>query len=243
MNAVIRPLKNFARRQIEAQRLAAIPPLYCDSRNLPLEPQKVQPTKVHAQCFDVRGAVNPGDQQAIGQLAMGAEHALEIGTHLGGSTLMIAAGALKVTTVDINDVNGPSGAWATHGVPCPRDRLEATGLADKVRFVVQDSVQFLRECREVYDFIFLDGSHDAEVVYREVPLALKVLSPGGVLLLHDVFPNLRPLWADRVVIPGPWLALKRLQDEGAKFRITPLGELPWPTKLGSRVTSLALLSR
>jgi hypothetical protein len=78
-------------------------------------------------------------------------------------------------------------------------------------------------------------------VYREIPAALELLRPNGLILLHDYFPALRPLWSDRVVIPGPYLATARLMREGAKFRVLPLKALPWPTKFGSNVTSLALL--
>ena len=33
-------------------------------------------------------------------------------------------------------------------------------------------------------------------VYREVPLALGLLKPGGIILLHDFYPGARPLWSD-----------------------------------------------
>ena len=91
--------------------------------------------------------------------------------------------------------------------------------------------------------IFLDGLHDADMVYREVPLAVKLLNPGGLILLHDFFPNLKPLWSDGKVVPGPWLAIERLRSEGVPIRAQPLGKLPWPTKLGSNVTSLSYLLR
>jgi hypothetical protein len=62
-----------------------------------------------------------------------------------------------------------------------------------------------------------------------------------VILLHDYFPGLQPLWVDRNVIRGPWLAVERLRSEGARLKAIPLGRLPWDTKLGSQTTSLALL--
>jgi hypothetical protein len=43
------------------------------------------------------------------------------------------------------------------------------------------------------------------------------------------------------VIGGPFLAIERFKEEGAPLTVLPLGELPWPTKLGSNTTSLALL--
>jgi hypothetical protein len=45
------------------------------------------------------------------------------------------------------------------------------------------------------------------------------------------------------VVPGPFQAIERLRAEGAPLKVLPLGALPWPTKLGSNMTSLALLCR
>ena len=87
----------------------------------------------------------------------------------------------------------------------------------------------------------LDGDHAPSAVYQELPAALRVLQSDGVILLHDYFPALKPLWSDGAVIRGPWLAIERLRSEGAKIKAIPLGELPWHTKLGSRRTSLALV--
>ncbi len=68
-------------------------------------------------------------------------------------------------------------------------------------------------------------------------------SKGGSILLHDYFPDLKPLWSYRNVIPGPWLATQRLKLEGADFNVVPFGELPWMTKFDSKVSSLALLAK
>ena len=80
-------------------------------------------------------------------------------------------------------------------------------------------------------------------MYQELPTALRLLRPGGVILLHDYFPGAAPLWPDGVVIPGSWLAVQRLRDEGAKLQVIPLGDLPWPTKQGTNRTILAVVVR
>lgn len=72
---------------------------------------------------------------------------------------------------------------------------------------------------------------------------LKLLNKDGVILLHDYFPGLKPLWSDDGVIAGPWLAVNRLKNEGAKLSVIPIGKVPWKTKLNSNVTSLALLTK
>jgi predicted O-methyltransferase YrrM len=203
------------------------------------------------------GGVNPGDRRALYYLvrALGLKRVLEIGTNVGASTIHIAA-AMKVNlladekpnehslvTVDIVDVNhAPDAFWRLGGLlRSPRNNIEAMGMMEHVTFVTNSSLTYLDECDESFDLIFLDGDHSAAMVYQEVPRALRRLREPGLLLMHDFFPKNRPLWSDRAVVPGPLLAIKRLVREQANLRVIPLGALPWPTKLHSNVTSLAVL--
>jgi predicted O-methyltransferase YrrM len=206
---------------------------------------------------DGTGGVNPGDRRAIFYLiaALQPRSVLEVGTHIGASTLFIAAALdafqrshgleARLTTVDIEDVNSPaSRPWLRFGsTRSPREMLESINCAGFVRFVTNSASRFALECGEKFDFIFLDGDHTARTVYQEVPMALSLLNPNGVVLLHDYFPDLSPLWSGAPVIPGPYLATEKLRREGARIRVLPLGSLPWATKRDSRTTSLALLLR
>ena len=204
---------------------------------------------------DKGGAVCPGDRRALWYLIRRLEprSALEIGTHIGGSTLHIAM-AMKTSrpaplphlvTVDFIDVNDAAARqWERYDSPAsPKDMLARLGCADVVDFVVARSLDYLAGRDGEFDFVFLDGSHQAHIVYQEIPMALKALRPGGFLLMHDYFPNLKPVWDDGKVISGPYRAVERLQREGNGIAALPLGILPWPTKLGSNTTSLALLTR
>ncbi len=201
--------------------------------------------------------VNPGDRRALYCLvrAFRPGRVLEIGTHIGASTVHIAA-ALRanaadgvtdslLTTVDIMDVNDPATRpWAQFGsLLAPSDMIGQMGLSGRVRFVARPSLAFLAETSDRFDLIFLDGDHSAATVYQELPAALGRLKSGGSVLLHDYFPDGRPLWPGDPVIAGPWLGVKRLRREGAPLEVLPLGDLPWPTKLGRSVTSLALVTR
>jgi predicted O-methyltransferase YrrM len=204
---------------------------------------------------DKASGVNPGDRRAIYYLIrdLRPKSILEIGTHIGASTVHIVAALqnrvesqsppYRLTTVDIRDVNDiQSRPWLRVGSTySPRDMIARMGAADRVEFVTSSSLEFLSSSKERYEFIFLDGDHSARTVYQEVPAALRILAPGGVILLHDYFPNLQTLWSNRALIPGPYIATQRLRSEGAGMRAVPLGALPWRTKLSSRVTSLALL--
>lgn len=200
----------------------------------------------------MNGGVNPGDQRALYYLvrALAPRNFLEVGTHIGASTLFIARalqgnGHGRMTSVDIYNVNDTQIAnWKKHGATySPRESLEKTGLADRVSFSGEGALSFMKRTDETFDFIFLDGDHKASAVYKEVAAALRLLSPGGVILLHDLFPNGRPLYPDNNIIHGPWEAAARIQREAPDVKILPLGDMPWPTKQGVNATSLALAVR
>jgi len=202
-----------------------------------------------------RGALPPADRRALFQVVRGLapQRVLEIGTHLGASTIVfalaLAAGERsaerrpRLTTVDVVDVNDPAARrWARHdSARSPRARIELLGCADEVEFVAADSLRYLAATDRRFDLVFLDGDHAARTVYREIAAALAVLRPGGVVLLHDYFSPGATYGPDGSEIPGPRLAVERLRAEGARFVVHPLGPLPWPTSLPGHATSLALL--
>jgi predicted O-methyltransferase YrrM len=206
--------------------------------------------------INMKGGINPGDRRAIYFLIryLRPGSVLEVGTHIGSSTIHIAAALRSLkhefqappfvfNTVDRYDVNDE---LARHWVRfdarfSPAKMIEKLGCDGFVSFINQDSFRYLEQCQTKYDFIFLDGSHAAASVYREIPAALQLLNNGGCILLHDYFPDLKPLWSNGKIIPGPYLAVARLRAEGNDIDALPMGQLPWETKLGSKVSSLALL--
>jgi len=198
-------------------------------------------------------AVNPGDRRALFYLVwfLKPKRVLEVGTHVGGSTLHIAlalrkiAQNAKVMTVDIVDVNDPStGPWRKFGLPmAPVTCAEQLGCKQLVEFRAAPALEFMAETGDRFDLIFLDGDHSAPAVYREVSAALRILNEGGVILLHDFYPEARALFPDGVVISGPYRALERIRRENQAIEVHPLGALPWETKQGTHVTSLALVAR
>ena len=64
-----------------------------------------------------------------------------------------------------------------------------------------------------------------------------------VILLHDFYPEAKPLYPDNNTISGPYLAMERVKKENPNITVTPLGDLPWPTKQGVNMTSLAIVSK
>lgn len=200
---------------------------------------------------EIPGGVNPGDRRALYHLIahFAPKRILEIGTHVGASTLHIA-GALKrfveggeLTTADIADVNGPQGAWKSLGLPfSPSGFLSRLGLGEIVSFVNKPALEALATDAR-YDLIFLDGDHRPQAVYCEIAAALKLLNPNGLVLLHDFYPGGKPLTSDGDAIDGPAVAANRIGREAVDLAFLPLGNLPWETKSGDKATSLALVAR
>ena len=204
---------------------------------------------------DGTGGVNYGDRRALYYLIYYFKPAtvLEVGTHIGASTVNVASAlyhsriknkkSASLITIDIKDVNSETEKpWLHYGNDLsPRQMIDKLGYKDFVEFKVGPSLDFLKQNNQKFDFIFLDGDHSATTVYQEIPAALKMLNKGGVILLHDYFPDLEPLWSNGNVIRGPFMASQRLVQEGVGFEVLPLGKLPWPTKLDSNMTSLALV--
>lgn len=200
---------------------------------------------------DKFAGVNPGDRRALYHLVrrLDPRRVLEVGTHIGASTLYIARALRanghdgRITTVDISDVNHPErGAWRAVGQrKTPREFTEELGVAERVTFVVADSVRWLAQATEQFDLIFLDGDHSSRAVYQEVSHSLRRLTPNGTILLHDYYPRGVALFPDGLRIRGPFRAMERVRREAPHVGVLPLGALPWETKQGSRMTSLALV--
>jgi predicted O-methyltransferase YrrM len=202
---------------------------------------------------DYFGGVNPGDRRALYFLIMALKprNVLEVGTHIGASTIYTAAALKrlneggKLTTVDIIDVNHPEqGSWKKVAMSkSPADFALEFGLLDRIRFHTSSSLEFMRATDQRFDFIFLDGDHAARTVYEEVSSALPLLHKGSLILLHDYYPDAKPLFPHSAPIVGPFHALRRVHKENPVIEVVQLGELPWPTKQGTNMTSLALVAK
>jgi|GEM_PF-951324 cephalosporin hydroxylase len=204
---------------------------------------------------DLTGGVNLGDRKAIFFIIhyFKPQSVLEIGTHIGASTVNIASALnhnlthkqikSSFSTLDIRDVNCKiDKPWLKFGTEeSPKELLESLNLDLTTNFINQNSLDYLKNANETYDFIFLDGDHSAQTVYKEVPKAIERLNKGGVILLHDYFSVGKSANPNNDFNSGPYLGIQRHINEGANIIVKPFGELPWTTKMNSKITSLALL--
>lgn len=140
--------------------------------------------------------------------AIEARDVLDIGTFTGSSAAAFALAAERVVSVDIQDVNAANAHWLDFKRPCnPRQLAVNIGVSHKIDFVAMDSVAFLTHTTRKFDFICLDGWHECEAVFAEIPLAIEKLNPGGLIFLDDVQTNGPPPGND--FIPGPLQALEK----------------------------------
>ena|SRR5690606_8698028 len=61
------------------------------------------------------------------------------------------------------------------------------------------SDEFFSYNKDQFDLIFIDGLHTAEQVKKDFENALKILSPGGFIVLHDC----NPLKEEHTIVPRP----------------------------------------
>jgi predicted O-methyltransferase YrrM len=184
----------------------------------------------------------------------GFRSVLEVGTHVGGSTVTLASALARgaaetgdrpeLVTVDIVDVNDPSrGPWCDAGMQRPpRDVVDEMGLNVSVEFVTSPSLPHLESATRSYDFVFLDGDHRGDTTYREIGLAASRLAPGGLIALHDYSP--RVIFAtllDGRAIPGPYVAARRVLEERPGLALRTFEQVPWPD--GIRVSYVAVLCK
>src|ERR1039457_6701917 len=129
---------------------------------------------------------------------------LEIGSYCGKSTIYLAAAARAagqlVVTVDHHRGSGehqpgredhdpglvdpPAGRPATVRAP-----LAAAGLEDHVVVVVGRSADVAGLWRTPLGLVFIDGGHTEQAATTDYQGWAPWVAPGGVLAIHDVFPD------------------------------------------------------
>lgn len=132
---------------------------------------------------------------------------LEVGSWLGKSTLFLAAAARarggKVVTVDHHRGSEEHQAgWDYHDpglvdpavglidtLPGFRRTIAAARAEDVVVAVVARAEDFAALWAAPLAFLFLDGSHTDESAQRDLASWAPHLAVGGILAIHDVFPD------------------------------------------------------
>ena len=132
---------------------------------------------------------------------------LEVGTYCGKSAVYIGAaaraGGTVLFTVDHHRGSEENQAgWEHHDrevvdprtgrmdtVPFFRRTVEDAGLEDTVIGVIGSSPVVASHWRTPLAFLFIDGGHGAEPAWADYRAWTPFIDPGGLLAIHDVFPD------------------------------------------------------
>jgi len=132
---------------------------------------------------------------------------LEVGTYCGKSAVYLATAAREVGgvvfTVDHHHGSEENQAgWEHHDptlvdprtgrmdtLPHFRRTVEDAGLEEVVVAVVGDSATVARHWRTPLSLLFVDGGHGSEPAHADYAGWAPWVMPGGLLAIHDVFPD------------------------------------------------------
>lgn len=131
--------------------------------------------------YDVPGWLLPEEGLALARLAEG-KLVLEVGSYCGKSTICMAQTAAQVVSVDPHDGRGTSAPQDTEKQL--RGNLAQFGVADKVA-VVKGTFHSSEDSDQLFDLIFLDGSHDLESIQQDLTNARRILKEDGLIAVHD----------------------------------------------------------
>jgi MMP 1-O-methyltransferase len=162
---------------------------------------------------------------------------LEIGTYCGRSTLLLAAAARETGTVAVT-VDHHRGSeeqqegWEYHDpalvdpesglmdtLPVFRRTLHLAGLEDHVIAVVGRSPRVARVWGGGVGLVFIDGGHTDEHANADYEGWAPRIAEGGLLVIHDVFPD--PADGGR----APYRVWRRALASGAFAEVSATGSL------------------
>lgn len=110
---------------------------------------------------------------------------VEIGSHHGRSTIVLASAAPEVELITIDPYE--------EDVPRPADlerfeqNLERAGLRQRVQHVHAPSTAALAEISGQVDLLYIDGAHDLKTARSDVRYWGGRVRDGGTMLIHDSF--------------------------------------------------------
>lgn len=151
---------------------------------------------------------------------------LEIGTYCGKSTVLLAqaareVGGTQIVTVDHHhgsEENQPGWEWHDTTMVDEHSGLLDTlpsfrrtwddHVRDVVSAVVATTEQVAAWWSTPVEFLFLDGNHVEEMAQHDYAAFAQHVAPGGLLAVHDVFPDLNDGGQ------APWHVVERALAEG-----------------------------
>jgi predicted O-methyltransferase YrrM len=132
---------------------------------------------------------------------------LEVGAYCGKSAIYLGAAAVEAGSVlfSVDHHRGSEenqAGWEHHDptlvdpttgrmdtLPVFRRTIERAGLESAVIAVVGGSVTVATHWRTPLALLFIDGGHGHDVAHADYDRWTPHVQPGGLLVIHDVFPD------------------------------------------------------
>ncbi|MHC5700792.1 class I SAM-dependent methyltransferase [Streptomyces tirandamycinicus] len=164
---------------------------------------------------------------------------LEVGTYCGRSTILLAdasreAGTVAVTVDHHRGSEEQQPGWEYHDpelvdpevgrmdtLPAFRRTLHAAGLEDHVIAVVGRSPQVAKVWGRPVGLVFVDGGHTDEHAVNDYEGWAPHVAEGGLLVIHDVFPDPVDEWTGQ----APYRIYLRALACGAFTEVPATGSL------------------
>lgn len=166
--------------------------------------------RIHATALAAPGFMPDGEGLALREAALAAAPGawVEVGTYCARSTCYLGDAArhrgATLHTVDHHrgsEENQPGEEYhdptlvdaegRVDTLPGARRTLREAGLEDEVVMVVGRSTAVASAWRTPLTLLFLDGGHSSAVQHGDYDAWAPHLVAGGLLLIHDVFPDPR----------------------------------------------------
>jgi predicted O-methyltransferase YrrM len=167
--------------------------------------------EAQAKAEAARGFMPPDEGLALhdtaSEVPVGGSPMLEIGSYCGKSSIYLGTAAKARDTVLFaldhhrgSEENQPGWEWHEPDLVDPavgridtlprfRRTVFDAGLEGTVVAVVGDSPTVARHWHTPLSLLFIDGGHGTEPAHRDFELWTPWIEPGGLLLIHDVFPD------------------------------------------------------
>ena len=148
--------------------------------------------------------------------AVAPARVVEVGSHLGRSTVVLASSGAAVTAID------PFSAGWRYGAPDTessfRANLSAADVVTQVDVRVACSEDELARWTDRIGLVYVDGKHDYWSCRRDLGWSAHVPS-GGRVLVHDGFSSLGVTAALLVTLLGPRPRLRMVDRTGSLVRL------------------------
>lgn len=181
------------------------------------------------EAHQIKGFLAQDEAEAVYECALRVRDlgpCLEIGSYCGKSTAYLGSACLASDNIlfavdhhrgseehQLGEQYHDSELYDTHAqrmdtFPHLQKTLEIFALEDAVIPVVTRSQTLSRKWGTPLGLVFIDGGHSHEQARADCLSWARLVTPGGMLLIHDVFPD--PAHGGQ----GPYLALQAVLEQG-----------------------------